>query len=523
MRLFSRRNAAALLVMALPTYGFVAGDTGQNDFAAASDNIEHVKQITYEDVTGEGANQGTDLEFAEITLSDTTIARLAKDGFVPPDGNRDEPGVQRTYSFAGSYDNGLQIVDVTDPQNAEIVAVYGCGISQGDVQVFTRPDEPGRTFVTYTQDDGYGTHESQCITEARDLGLLGHGDEPAGTFIADVSDPYAPRTVSWVKVPKGSHNQTVHPSGKYLYNSNSDLITSVPNQGIEYYDITDFSAPKHLGTLELPARPGLGTESHDLTFNEDGSRAYSAALSQTVIINTEDPTNPQIVSSFVDPAINVEHQSDPVTLEDPILGEREFLIIEDEVAGALQTGQCPNGGVHVYDITGDLERTPVKVGYWNIAEIRKADGDLLGVEAAGGVGRCTAHVFELHPEEALMTIAYYNGGVRVVDISGLVGVALGGHGIGMQEIAYARFEDSDTWAVKAPYVDRDGVFYMYGNDQRRGMDVYEVDLRDGEAAESATGGGTWMTPQEALAFARAHPVDLTDYTPFCLLGDRLDS
>ena len=34
------------------------------------------------------------------------------------------------------------------------------------------------------------------------------------------------------------------------------------------------------------SRPGLGTESHDITFNEAGDRAYSAALSQGVIIDT---------------------------------------------------------------------------------------------------------------------------------------------------------------------------------------------------------------------------------------------
>ena len=39
------------------------------------------------------------------------------------------------------------------------------------------------------------------------------------------------------------------------------------------------------------------------------------------------------------------------------------------MAGAVGTGQCPNGGVHVYDITGANELNPVKVGYWNIDEV----------------------------------------------------------------------------------------------------------------------------------------------------------
>jgi hypothetical protein len=263
------------------------------------------------------------------------------------------------------------------------------------------------------------------------------------------------------------------------------------------------------GRVRAPADPpGLGTESHDISFNADGTRAYSAALSQTVIIDTEDPADPSVITSFVDPAINVEHQANPITIEDPILGARDFLIVEDEVAGASPTGQCPNGGVHVYDITDETD--PVKVGYWNISDVGLT---------ADGLGTCTAHVFELHEEEQLMTIAYYNGGVRVVDLSGLVGVALGQAGIGMRELASLRFDDSDTWAVKAPWVSRDEPFYIFGNDQARGFDVYRVDLTD--PADASTTQGEWLGPAEILARTQAFPLstsELLDRALRCKLG-----
>ena len=60
----------------------------------------------------------------------------------------------------------------------------------------------------------------------------------------------------------------------------------------------------------------------------------------------------------------------------------------------------------------------MKVGYWNI-DTRRPDRPRVD-------GTCTAHVFDIHEDEQVMTIAYYNGGVRVVDLSGLAGVALGG-------------------------------------------------------------------------------------------------
>ena len=427
-----------------------------------SGNLSHVKNLSYEARNGDTRNYGTDIEFA----------RLAG----------------KQYALAGSYMNGMQIVDISRPAQASIAAVYDCGVTQGDVQVFTRYDLPGRTFATYTSDTtGDGT--STCYREAGALGFEVHktdGSGKNGTFIVDVTDPLNPTTVSFVEVPQGSHNQTVHPSGRYMYNSNSDLITSAL-PAIEVIDLTDPSAPKIVTELDLPTRPGLGTESHDISFNEEGTRAYSAALSQGVIIDTRDPAQPQLITSFVDPAINVWHQAEPFRLTDEFGREREFLIVEDEFVGALGTGQCPNGGVHVYEISGGYERDPQKVGYWNIDDVRPTDQ----VD-----GRCTAHVFDIHEDAQIMTIAYYNGGVHVVDLSGLTGVSIGGAqvtGAGMKGIGYYQIEGMDSWAAKTPRIDpHTGDFHLYGNDIARGLDVYRF---DGAAPESRQA-GQWLTPSE---------------------------
>ncbi|MCW3012742.1 MAG: putative secreted protein, partial [Solirubrobacterales bacterium] len=400
------------------------------------------------------------------------------------------PGLQKTFAFAGSYGDGLHVIDVTDPANSALVATWDCSISQGDVQLFQRADLGGRWFVTFTQDDGYDTDPaSACFEDLKADGVdVGDG---SGTFIADVTDPFAPKTVSFMPFAQGSHNMTVHPSGKYLYNSNSDLITSLL-PAIEIADITDVEHPKSVGEVELKSFPGLGTESHDITFNADGTRAYSAALSHGEVLDTTDPAKPSSIGTVVDPAVNVWHQADPISIEDPTLGKRDFLIVEDEFAGAIGTGQCPNGGVHVYDITGDLEKTPLKVGYWNIDDTGlTSDGSGLVID---GGGTCTAHVFQLHPEQQLMTIAYYNGGVRVVDLTALVGVSLGKAGMGMKEVGSYRFEDSNTWAVKTPVASRDG-FFLYGNDHRRGFDVYAWTPG---APSSPRAAGRWFTPEQAL-------------------------
>jgi hypothetical protein len=435
-----------------------------------SDNMSHVKNLPYAPANGGTPNYGTDIEFATVA------------------GKR--------YALAGSYKNGMQIVDISSPSNAKIVSTYDCGVTQGDVQVFKQADEPGRTFVGYASDT-FGDGTSTCYREAQALGfdvLKTNGTGKNGTFIADITDPLNPRTVSFVEVAQGSHNQTIHPSGNYLYNSNSDLITSV-QPAIEIFDISNPAMPKAAGELSLPPRPGLGTESHDITFSDDGARAYSAALSQGVIIDTRDPAKPSIISSFLDPTINVWHQMDPFTITDASGREREFVIAEDEFVGAVGTGQCPNGGVHVFETTGAMERNPQKVGYWNIDTVDTTDA----VD-----GRCTAHVFDIHEKQKVMTISFYNGGVRVVDLSGLTGISLADQqvqGDGMREVGSYRIEGGESWAAKTPAISRDGSFHLYSNDIERGLDIFKFSA----TAPVSQTKGRWMSPAKAATYLGGLP------------------
>jgi hypothetical protein len=455
-------RAAGVLIAAMVLALIPASATAQDQH---SRNMSLVKNLPYEARNGDVPNYGTDIEFARIA--------------------------GRRYALAGSYRNGLQIVDITNPRSAEIVAVYDCGVTQGDVQVFRQSDKPGRVFAGYTSDT-YGDGTSTCYREAQALGFSVHkanGTGKNGTFIVELTNPLAPSTVSFVEVEQGSHNHTIHPSGRYLYNSNSDLITSF-QPAIEIFDIGNLAAPAKVGELALPTRPGLGTESHDITFSDDGNRAYSAALSQGVVIDTTDPAAPSIVSSWLDPAINVWHQADPYSA-----GGRDFVFVEDEFAGALSAPVCPSGGFHIYEVTGALERAPKKVGYWNIDDVGPTNNP---------EGTCTAHVFDIHERRQLMTVAYYNGGVRVVDLSGLHG------GEGLRQVGFYKTENADSWSAKTPRIERDGSFFLYGNDIARGLDVYRY---DGTAPVSDSR-GTWLGGAAALRLPAA-PRSETNYV--CLI------
>jgi hypothetical protein len=377
-------------------------------------------------------------------------------------------GVQRTYAFAGSYTNGLHIYDVSDPVNPELVTHYDCAISQGDVQVFQRNDLGGRWFVTYTSDGGADNTDSACVLEADAAGMNASGQNGSGTYIIDVTNPAAPKTVSFVFYAKGSHNQTVHPSGKFLYNSNSDLVTD-PTPGIEITDISNLTAPKEVTVFDIVPLPGLGSNAHDIWFTPDGSRAYVAAVTSTIILDTADPANPKQISRIPN-EYNVSHQAETIEADVPGLGKRTILLVADEFAGATGTNQCPNGGLHVYDVSPEVESAPIRLGYFNITAAGPTDNSL---------GRCTAHVFQLHRDQNLMLIGWYNQGFRVLDLASLAGISFGAQGTGIVELGYGRFAQGEAWAGKSPAgtVRRDAPFSVYTNDTMRGFDAWQVDLR----------------------------------------------
>ncbi len=420
----------------------------------------------------------------------------------------------RDYALAGTLRNGMQINDVTDPTTPVKTAVYDCPITQGDIQVFRQKT---RILATYTADSQIGATRlgAQCVREANALGFDLGGTE-LGTFLVDLTVPTKPRTIGFAEVAQGSHNMTVHPSGNYLYNSNSDLLTNT-TPDIAIFDIRDPSKPRLVQRYALPFVPtSLGSNPHDIFFSPSGDRAYVAALSYTVILDTTDPAAPRRLpgadavpgapsgGQIIDPAIEVVHQSDTVTLTREDGSERTLLVITDERAGAAASAECPGGGLHVYDVTGALERTPRKLGTWFIGQV--------GPVQPGQV--CTSHVLRMYDDQALLTIAWYSQGVRVLDISGLAdyeppngdgnrAVAYG-DGVGMSEIGTYVFPDSDTWSFKTNRIERDSSFYGFGNDLNRGMDVYRftpsdarpttplepLDLLDGAATTSGSTGST---------------------------------
>lgn len=440
-----------------------------------SPNVSHVAQLQWR---AGGTQNGTDLEFATI-------------------GGRD-------YAFAGTYHRGMQVIDITNPRRPSIAGVFDCGLAQGDVQVWQKG---GRWLASYTADNGYGSGGT-CYRK------LGVPRGSTGTFIADVTNPSAPKPIGFIPIILGSHNATIHPAGRFLYNSDSEL----PGRGqVEVWDLIDPAKPKKMRTLDL-IPPSLATNdapssSHDITFNATGTRAYVAALTYTVVVDTTQPASPTVIGYIADPAITLHHQADPIEVQTPA-GPLTFLVVTDELGGGSEN-VCPGGGLHVYNVSGPLELAPVKVGAF-----------FAPFAGASPARACTSHVLRVHPDEQIMTIGWYGLGSRVLDISGLVGLtagveeSTGSVQAGMREIGFFRFADSDTWTAKTNRIAADGSFFLFANDHERGFDVFRFVPPSSEARTSIDP-GRWLTPSEALAEARTRTgleaASTRDARPWCVL------
>lgn len=498
MRSLLPAATAALLLAAAPIVPLspaVADGPNGEDPHVASSNMDWVANVQYP--VAEGNARGTDVQGGtDVELVTLTV-----------DHDGDGVDTERDYALAGTYENGFQVVDVTDPEAPFLAAAYDCNVYQGDVQVWTHE---GRSFATFGVDYSAKT-TSACFTDLKGT----PGQMPSmqaggvGALVIEVTDPLAPRSVNFIPAPGGTHNGTVRgfdtdgdgtQDAVYFYNSENDTAGS-----LTVWDITDVTAPAtQVASLTVQ---DAGADTHDVTFNADGTRAYVASINLSYILDTTDPANPTLVSRIIDPAVGIHHQADPLTLETE-LGTRTYMIIGDEIAGAAGNGFCPGGGIHVWDVT--VEEAPVKVGAYFMPDITIQEGANTGT---GGLVSCTAHVFRLYPEQAIMTIGNMAGGVRVLDMSQLVGVSVGhdntstGSLAGMRDLGWFRFTNTDTtghdsWTFKA-HPDRfadDGSFYGFSNDQTRGFEVFHFDAA-APAAEAGEGGaerGRWATPDQAL-------------------------
>lgn len=211
--------------------------------------------------------------------------------------------------------------------------------------------------------------------------------------------------------------------------------------------------------------PGSGDSPHDIRFSEDGTRAYFAGIGQFRIVDTTDPENPRLISSFTIPG-STSGQDTLVTRDKAFLFAGEELHLDGSSdAGALnprrpEATPCPGGAVYVYDIRGSNETRPELLGVVEAGAgpVTGRNNDEADVDL-GPTGPCTSSVMDLNPDGTSFTLGWRRAGSRIIDFAGLydaggapnpqIGVMWGSYGIGgVEESGWIVPEGANTRSAK---------------------------------------------------------------------------
>ncbi|MCZ6915210.1 MAG: hypothetical protein O7I93_00400 [Gemmatimonadetes bacterium] len=336
---------------------------------------------------------------------DSSGAQMYEDGaFVA-----DNPGAYRVVVTMGNQAADA-IVEVTAREPASEVELQGRGavahVATSDLWVFEGRD--GRDYV-YTGTHANGGGERMFVwdvTDPTDIVLTdsvvvdarvvndvkvsadaswaiitreGASDRANGIVVLDLTDPAHPTVISELtdQLTAGIHNVWINGDIVYAVNDGTNAINII--------DMSDPASPTHAGMWEL--RPGETNKSlHDVW--SDGDYAYVSYWDDGLVIldvgagtHGGTPTEPVFVSS-----INYAQGNTHVAWR-----EGDYVFLGDEIG----TADGMRGYVHVVDVS-DIDH-PEEVAKYEVPE---------------------AGAHNLWVEDGTMYIAYYQGGLRIVDVSG---------------------------------------------------------------------------------------------------------
>jgi hypothetical protein len=246
----------------------------------------------------------------------------------------------------------------------------------------------------------------------------------AGLFVYGLADPQRPTLLDSALVPEGIHTATIADLGgrRYVFAARDPAKTE-----LQIYDITDPTALALAATVPIPPNYGI----HD-TYVRDGLAFVFAWNSGVMIYDVGNgmsggsPAAPRLVSQLVTSDDGVKGGSavhNGWWFHNPVSGENRYLFIGQEGAGRI--GSASSGDLHVVDVS-DLRR-PVEVASFRL-------------EGAG------VHNFWMDEQRQILYMAYYNGGVVALDVSGELRGDLSSRLIA--EIKPGGDTDTYTWGVQ---------------------------------------------------------------------------
>ena len=328
--------------------------------------------------------------------------------------------------FVATHNNGMHVIDVSDPAAPVELAVVECNGKDIDAREIA-----GRVIVTIS---------SQSDDKCPDAAPKG------GIRLVDATDPAAPVVLSQVPLKYGSHTHTPYGNTGLIYNSaynlaSDPLASPKDHSRSEIVNISDPWSPTVDGEFLFPeTSSSIGC--HDILTEPHLHRAICGAISETMIWDTTDPQRPKVVSTITNPLLNIHHSA--ATARNGTL-----LALGDEWAGAIApacipTGApAPTGAIWFYDISD--------------AANPKELGSLPPPKGEQGK-TCTAHNFNFVDDDHLVS-GFYSAGTLLIDVSDPASPKV---------VTQMTQAPTSSWAS---YYYRGAVF---SGDGVRGLDIYQL-------------------------------------------------
>jgi hypothetical protein len=275
----------------------------------------------------------------------------------------------RDYAYLGTMPTGggerMYVWDVTDP--ADLVLSDSVAIDARRVNDVKVNDDATWAIVTREQNSARGN----------------------GIVVLDLSDPAHPTVLSELteNLTAGVHNVWINGDIVYAVNDGTNALHII--------DLSDPASPAHVGIWDV--RPGEDDKTLHDVWAQDGLAYLSYWDDGLVILDIGagikggTPTEPQFVSQY---KYRVDHGEEYGNTH-TAFRYGDYVFVGDEIFGCSACINGPRGYIHVIDVS-DIEN-PFEVAKYEVPE---------------------AGAHNVWVEDDILYVAYYQAGLRIVDISG---------------------------------------------------------------------------------------------------------
>lgn len=274
------------------------------------------------------------------------------------------------------------------------------------------------------------TYQNEDLDVAGGIALLA-GDFLIGApnllTVVDVSDPLAARMASAIRVP-AAHTASCIQSCRFAW------LGGASNR-VHVVDLSQPSAPSVVGSF-----PVAGSV-HDVQVDGDGLAWISTSTGMYVYAPSSDPLAPTLVTSLLDGTPGA-FENDFILHNSLRVNDGTVFVVEEDW-DPLSNELCANDGAFQSGaITIDERGLTVRaLDRFTIGRGALGDTDRLPAAAVS----CSAHYFDVRAD-GVAAVAWYEQGVRLLDVSDPTNLREIGYAIGPGETISALLRDDLVYA-----------------------------------------------------------------------------